>query len=85
MMLESNVDVLTALRKYYVKLKSNDDFPLAGECQESIEEFAGNVGKNIDELKMQIPRAKLLAGIISDRKELVSLTVRRSNHKTLTV
>lgn len=71
MMLESNVGVLTALQGYYVALKANNEFPLAGTCQEGIDEFVASVGKSIEWLKMQIFRAKCLAGDISDRKELV--------------
>jgi len=72
MVLQSNVDVMTALRRYYVGLKTNKDFALTDACQENIDSFAADLDVIIDELKMHISRAKLLAGTISDRKELVS-------------
>lgn len=72
MVLESNVDVMTALRGYYVGLKANKYFSLKEGCEEDIDSFAANIDEIIDGLRMHISRAKLLAGIISDRKELVS-------------
>lgn len=76
MMLESNVGVLKALQRYYVGLKANGDFPLAGRCQEGIGEFVVSVGKCIDGLEMQSRRAEWLVGTIGDRKELVGLACR---------
>lgn len=73
MMLESNVNVMTALRDYYVNLTTDEKFPLRNECQKSIFVFADDVGKSISWLRTQILRVKLLADIIADRKELVSL------------
>lgn len=72
MVLQSNVDVMTALQRYYVGLKANKDFPSTEACQGNIDSFAADLDVIIDELKMHISRAKLLAGTISDRKELVS-------------
>lgn len=72
MMLESNVDVATALKNYYVSLSTNEMFPLGQECQRSVISFAADIEKSVSLLKMQSLRVKLLADIIADRKELVS-------------
>jgi hypothetical protein len=72
MMLESNAKVLKVLQGYYIGLLDNQDFPLRTECQKSIHSFAARIEKNMDWMQIQADRARLLAGIISDRRELVS-------------
>ena len=73
MVLEANVDGMTALRKFYVELKANKDFPspLKMKCEDDIETLTANIGQATNGLKMQISRANLLAVVISERKELV--------------
>lgn len=73
--LQANVDVMTALRKFYVGLKANKHFPspLRRKCKDDIESFTSNIAEAIDRFKMHISRANLLGVTISDRKELVRL------------
>lgn len=73
MLLESNADVMTELRSFYVGLKTNEDFTPRQECQKSIDFFAARLEKLINWMKTQVRRVNLLAHIIDDRKELVSL------------
>jgi len=70
-LLESNADVMTALREYYVKLLENEDFPLRIDCRKDIQNFAVDMESNIIRIKMQMRRLGLLAEIINDRKNLV--------------
>ena len=72
MILAANIDVLTALREYYEGLVARKDFPLKGDCSESVVAFATQVNYMIYDLNMQISRAKLLVQITADRKSLVS-------------
>jgi len=73
MVLEANIDVINALRKFYMRLKFNHEFPsvLKRDSKEEIETFAGNLGEIIAGLKMHALRAILLVNIIGDRKHLV--------------
>lgn len=71
MLLESNADVMTALREYYLKLLENGDFPLRTDCQKDVQNFAADMEDNIVWIKMQVRRLNLLAEIINDRKNLV--------------
>jgi len=70
-LLESNADVMTALREYYVKLLENEDFPLRIDCRKDIQNFAVDMESNSIWIKMQMRRLGLLAEIINDRKNLV--------------
>ena len=72
MMLQSNVDVVTALKNYYAGLSTDEKFPLRQDCQRNIVAFAADIDKITSWLRTQILRVKLLADIIADRKELVS-------------
>ena len=71
MVLEANVDVMTSLRRFYDGLKDNKDFPLGSLCADDIVTFAAEVDDIIDNFKMQIARAKVLAKITNDRKQMV--------------
>ena len=73
MVLETNVDVMTALQRFYLGLKANQDFPsvLMEACQDDIDSCIANIEEIIEGFKMHTSRARLLAGIIGDRKELV--------------
>lgn len=72
MVLEANVDVLEALRKYYQSLLSNKDFLMRRDCAGTVRTFASQINDAVYDLKMQTSRAKLLVRITSDRKSLVS-------------
>lgn len=73
MILEANIEVINALRKFYVNLQEQRDFPrkLLKTCGEDITEFNAHLDEIVAEIRMQASRAQLLASIISDRKELV--------------
>ena len=73
MVLDANIGVISAIRRFYTNLKDQKDFPdaLKRDCTDDITTFAAHLNEIIDEFNMQISRAKLLTNIISDRKELV--------------
>ena len=71
MVLEANVDVMTLLQRFYDGLKENKDFPLRRSCADDIVTFAAEVDNIIYNLKMQMARAKALAKITNDRKQMV--------------
>jgi hypothetical protein len=74
MVLEANFDILGSLKHFYVGLMQLNDFPqeLKDQCEGDISTFASHLDTITYDFKMQIARAKLLAGIINDRKGLVS-------------
>lgn len=72
MMIEANVEVLTALRKYYESLQCHKDFTIKGSCEEEVLTFASQINDMIYDKKMQASRAKLLVQITKDRKDIVS-------------
>ncbi|KAF2864733.1 hypothetical protein BDV95DRAFT_290014 [Massariosphaeria phaeospora] len=73
MVLESNVEVLGALRRFYNSLLQHADFPeaLKANCKDDLATFTVQLDEIISDFQMQASRAKLLANIISDRRELV--------------
>ena len=73
MVLETNMDVLISLRKFYENLLKNKNFDLKEACEEDILQFATQVNNMIYDSRMQIARAKLLVKIIDDRKNLVRM------------
>ncbi|KAK2765344.1 hypothetical protein FQN54_008190 [Arachnomyces sp. PD_36] len=75
MAMESNVDVISALRKFYANLLARKDFPalLKKENEDDLIAFDGQLDDIINDFKMQLSRARLLAGITRDRKDLRSI------------
>jgi hypothetical protein len=73
MVLESNAKIVKTLRSFYESLVARDDFPntLKKACEDDMYAFFSQLDEIISDFDMQITRAKLLANIISDRKELV--------------
>jgi hypothetical protein len=73
MVLESNTDILKAIRKFYHGLFDRRDFPtmLQTTCEDELGNFISQLDEIINDFHMQTSRAKLLVNIISDRKELV--------------
>ncbi|KAF4932675.1 putative serine/threonine-protein kinase MPS1-like protein [Colletotrichum fructicola] len=69
--LESNVEVMKSLMRFYAKLQSNNDFDLQAVCKDDIEEFNNQLNSVMDDFRMQITRAKALVKLTSDRGELV--------------
>ena len=75
MVLEANVDVISALQRFYFSLRENKDFPdnLKQNNADDITSFNAQLDEIISDFRMQISRTKLLVNIIRDRKELVSV------------
>lgn len=73
MVIEANVEVLRAVRRFYSNLEDHKDFPdeLKNACADDLATFISHLDGIIDDLKMHISRATLLSNIISDRKELI--------------
>lgn len=70
-MLESNVEVISALNKFYCRLGAKKTFTMANTCREDINDFSNELENVINNLKLQIGRAKALMKIVSGRLELV--------------
>ena len=77
MVLEANVDVISALQRFYFSLRESKDYPdiLKQNSADDITSFNAQLDEIINDFRMQISRAKLLANIIRDRKELVSVEI----------
>jgi Mg2+ and Co2+ transporter CorA len=73
LILKANLEVVSALRKFYLNLQEQRDFPqqLATSCTEEVAEFRVHLDEIMAEFKMHTPHAQLLESIISGRKELV--------------
>lgn len=73
MILESNAKIVNALRSFYENLVSRSDFPhtLRTACGDHMYAFFSQLDEIMSDFDMQITRAKLLAKITNDRKELV--------------
>ncbi|KAH7128546.1 hypothetical protein B0J11DRAFT_578738 [Dendryphion nanum] len=73
MVLESNIEVIGALQRFYANLRESDGFPdaLKSGCKDDIATFTAHLNEITNDFAMQASRAKLLANIINDRKELV--------------
>ena len=72
MVMDGNIDVLTALKQYYKKLLKLKDFPLRHACENNVIVFAEQIEEMIYDTRTQVSRAKLLARIASDRKDVIS-------------
>jgi hypothetical protein len=73
MVLESNIELMSTLRKFYTNLQEHKDYPnaLKTSCKDDVATFVAHLDELINDFRMQGSRARLLANIISDRKELV--------------
>lgn len=69
--LESNVDVMNSLQRFYIKLKQNSDFALRSSCSEDIDVFVNEIDNLTNNFRLQVSRAKALLKRISGRTELV--------------
>jgi hypothetical protein len=74
MALETNVNVIACLGKFYARLASNRDFPpeLGRQTEEDVESFVANLDEIMDGMKMHVSRLRFLMDVISDRSVLVS-------------
>lgn len=68
--LESNVEVMNSLKRFYEKLAMNKDFDLK-DCSYDIDVFASQLSQMMDNFRLQIGRAKALVRVMSNRTELV--------------
>jgi hypothetical protein len=73
MILETNADVMTSIRKFYERLLDNTSFDHRTSCRERVQYFALQVENMIYDSRAQIARAKILVQITEARKTLVSL------------
>ena len=75
MVLEANIDVISALRRFYFSLKDSKDFPdiLKQSNADDISSFNAQLDEITSDFRMQVSHTKLLVNIIRDRKELVSV------------
>ena len=72
MVLETNIDIFTALRGYYEGLLEHTDFPPKGACRPNILTFVAQIKDMAYDMRMQVSRAKLLRQTVADRKSIVS-------------
>lgn len=79
MVLTSNVEVMTALQKYYDNLLLLEEFPLKDECRENIKSFSGQMDSIIDDLERQASRARHNLHDMEESIRLVSLLPLRRN------
>jgi hypothetical protein len=71
--LESNVAILTRLRTFYSDLVNDENFPTAyrSQAQRDVREFTSRIDEYIYDITLQITRAKLVAQLAKDRKDMV--------------
>jgi hypothetical protein len=73
MMLEGNVHVMKCLKRYYTSMVNRNGFPAALKpkvCND-VECFSAQVEDIIENLTCNISRARFLAGLIRDRKDVI--------------
>lgn len=75
LMLESNINISTHIRDYYVMIFESSEFPqeLKINCKDDLTRFTNAISSVVSDLKMQLARAKMLRAQITDRKNLVCL------------
>jgi hypothetical protein len=73
MMLEGNVHVMKCLKRYYTSLVNRNGFPAALKLEvcNDVECFSAQVEDIIENLTCNISRARFLAGLIRDRKDVI--------------
>ena len=72
--LDGNVKNLQALKRFYIKIMNLGDFPndLKSACQDDMKLFNIHIDDLVDSFETNAARAKLLAVVIRDRRDLVS-------------
>ncbi|KAK1849034.1 hypothetical protein CCHR01_08372, partial [Colletotrichum chrysophilum] len=70
-MLESNIEVMKSLMRFYTKLEENRDFDLRLSCTDDIEEFCNQLCNMVNDFTLQISRARALVKLTGDRGELI--------------
>ena len=89
-MLEGNVHVMNSLKRYYKFVITRNGFPAElklGVCND-VECFSSQVEDIIENLTCNISRARFLAGLIRDRKDVIQFhfqgqTAQRMEHMNL--
>ncbi|KXH29940.1 hypothetical protein CSIM01_13816 [Colletotrichum simmondsii] len=73
MVMGSNSDILTLLRKFYKELVEDQNFPSSEltACKQAVNDFAFQLDEIIYDTQMQISRAKVLVKIVADRKAIL--------------
>src|SRR5438034_1479374 len=73
MVLESNAEIMTLLKKFYLDIVEDEDFPDKERkaCRHAVKNFVPQLDELIYDTKMQIRRAQVLVKIVADRKTIV--------------
>ncbi|KXH26373.1 hypothetical protein CNYM01_05261 [Colletotrichum nymphaeae SA-01] len=73
MVMGSNADILTLLKKFYKELIEDQNFPSSElrACKQAVNDFAFQLDEIIYDTQMQISRAKVLVKIVADRKAIL--------------
>ncbi|KAL5371663.1 hypothetical protein DPSP01_014099 [Paraphaeosphaeria sporulosa] len=71
MVLESNMEVMTEMRKFYEKLITNDEFPMKDPCAEEVLAFVQQLNNMVHAFSGQRRRAILLVDLTGNRKNLL--------------
>lgn len=74
MVMEGNKEIMISLVGFYADLFKDDDFDLRKQCRDDLNAFRFDVGSQIDDIRAQINRIKVLLKILADRKNLVGIT-----------
>lgn len=71
LVLESNVNIMSSLQKFYTKLGQTKDFPAQKSCSEDVDMFVNKLDYMTEDFRLQVSRSKALLKVLSDRTELV--------------
>lgn len=71
LVLDSNLNIINSLRRFYTKLNQDKDFQARSSCSDDINIFANKLDYIMDDFKLQVSRAKALLKTLSDRTELI--------------
>ncbi|KAF2734141.1 hypothetical protein EJ04DRAFT_603831, partial [Polyplosphaeria fusca] len=73
MSLQANVMVISSIKRFYAELKDQNGFPssLTADFDRNVPDFTRRLDSISWEFERQIDRAKVLASIIGDRKDLL--------------
>ena len=71
MLLESNIEILGSLGRFYTGLFTRNDFPgsLKTECEDDLRAFCSQLDEIIKDFQRQLGRVRLVASIVNDRRE----------------
>ncbi|KAK1495486.1 hypothetical protein CTAM01_08615 [Colletotrichum tamarilloi] len=73
MSMESNVNILKLLQRFYKDLLKDSDFPQRERraCQQGVKNFCSQLEELICEMQMQIARARVLMKVLAERKMML--------------